>query len=67
MDPCPKSPVKIMMNVGTPEQAFAFSRLPEPGVGPGPAGIHHQPSDRHPPEGPAGVAELDEPLRGRDQ
>jgi pyruvate,water dikinase len=25
--------VKIMMNVGTPEQAFAFSRLPNAGVG----------------------------------
>ncbi len=25
--------VKIMMNVGTPEQAFAFSRLPNSGVG----------------------------------
>src|ERR1700712_2391283 len=29
----PHSPVKIMMNVGTPEQAFAFSRLPHAGVG----------------------------------
>ncbi|MDQ1663349.1 MAG: pyruvate, water dikinase, partial [Blastococcus sp.] len=26
-------PTKIMMNVGTPEQAFAFSRLPHAGVG----------------------------------
>jgi pyruvate,water dikinase len=29
----PDLPVKIMMNVGTPEQAFAFSRLPHKGVG----------------------------------
>jgi len=29
----PEAPVKIMMNVGTPEQAFAFSRLPNAGVG----------------------------------
>ena len=29
----PEVPVKIMMNVGTPEQAFAFSRLPNKGVG----------------------------------
>jgi len=29
----PDVPVKIMMNVGTPEQAFAFSRLPNAGVG----------------------------------
>ena len=31
--PCRRSPVKIMMNVGTPDQAFAFSRLPNAGVG----------------------------------
>jgi pyruvate,water dikinase len=29
----PEIPTKIMMNVGTPEQAFAFSRLPHAGVG----------------------------------
>ena len=29
----PFSPVKIMMNVGTPDQAFSFSRLPHRGVG----------------------------------
>jgi pyruvate, water dikinase len=29
----PDLPVKIMMNVGTPDQAFAFSRLPNAGVG----------------------------------
>jgi pyruvate, water dikinase len=29
----PDVPVKIMLNVGTPEQAFAFSRLPNAGVG----------------------------------
>jgi|RhiMethySRZTD1v2_1073278.scaffolds.fasta_scaffold03365_6 pyruvate, water dikinase len=29
----PDIPVKIMMNVGTPDQAFALSRLPNAGVG----------------------------------
>ncbi|HEX8970030.1 phosphoenolpyruvate synthase [Oryzihumus sp.] len=29
----PELPVKIMMNVGTPEQAFEFSRLPNKGIG----------------------------------
>lgn len=33
LDAMPDLPVKIMMNVGTPEQAFAFSRLPHSGVG----------------------------------
>ena len=33
LDTMPELPVKIMMNVGTPEQAFAFSRLPNAGVG----------------------------------
>jgi pyruvate,water dikinase len=33
LDEMPEAPVKIMMNVGTPEQAFAFSRLPHAGVG----------------------------------
>ena len=33
MQAMPDIPVKIMMNVGTPEQAFAFSRLPHHGVG----------------------------------
>jgi len=33
LDSMPDVPVKIMMNVGTPEQAFAFSRLPNKGVG----------------------------------
>ena len=33
LDEMPDLPVKIMMNVGTPEQAFAFSRLPHKGVG----------------------------------
>ena len=28
LDSMPDIPVKIMMNVGTPDQAFAFSRLP---------------------------------------
>ncbi|GAB3252230.1 phosphoenolpyruvate synthase [Alteromonas gracilis] len=29
----PEIPTKIMMNVGTPEQAFAFAQLPHKGVG----------------------------------
>jgi pyruvate,water dikinase len=33
LDEMPESPTKIMLNVGTPDQAFAFSRLPNKGVG----------------------------------
>jgi pyruvate,water dikinase len=33
LDKMPPAPVKIMMNVGTPDQAFSFSRLPHAGVG----------------------------------
>ena len=33
LDGMPEAPVKIMMNVGTPDQAFSFSRLPHRGVG----------------------------------
>ncbi|WP_264797433.1 phosphoenolpyruvate synthase [Arthrobacter mangrovi] len=33
LDTMPPAPVKIMMNVGTPEQAFSFARLPHNGVG----------------------------------
>ena len=33
LDELPDAPVKIMMNVGTPDQAFAFARLPNSGVG----------------------------------
>jgi pyruvate,water dikinase len=33
MEAMPDIPVGIMMNVGTPDQAFAFSRLPNKGVG----------------------------------
>jgi pyruvate,water dikinase len=33
VDTMPPAPVQIMMNVGTPEQAFGFSRLPHSGVG----------------------------------
>ena len=33
LDRMPEAPVKVMMNVGTPDQAFAFSRLPHAGVG----------------------------------
>ena len=33
LDKMPEAPVKIMMNVGTPDQAFSFSRLPHRGVG----------------------------------
>ncbi|MFD1213975.1 phosphoenolpyruvate synthase [Arthrobacter sp. GCM10027362] len=33
LDAMPEAPVKIMMNVGTPEQAFGFAGLPHHGVG----------------------------------
>jgi pyruvate,water dikinase len=33
LDSMPEVPVRIMMNVGTPEQAFEFSRLPHKGIG----------------------------------
>jgi pyruvate,water dikinase len=33
LDRMPPAPTKIMMNVGNPELAFAFSRLPNDGVG----------------------------------
>ncbi|MFC4158654.1 phosphoenolpyruvate synthase [Chitinimonas lacunae] len=33
LDRMPKSPVKLMMNVGNPELAFDFSHLPNEGVG----------------------------------
>ena len=33
LDAMPELGVKIMMNVGTPDQAFAFSRLPNAGIG----------------------------------
>ncbi|MFC7850741.1 phosphoenolpyruvate synthase [Arthrobacter sp. NPDC057388] len=33
LETMPEAPVKIMMNVGTPEQAFSFARLPNHGVG----------------------------------
>lgn len=33
LDAMPEIPVKIMMNVGTPDQAFSFSQLPHRGVG----------------------------------
>jgi pyruvate, water dikinase len=33
LDEMPDLPVKIMMNVGTPDQAFAFAKLPHRGVG----------------------------------
>ncbi|HEX4871928.1 MAG TPA: phosphoenolpyruvate synthase [Nevskiaceae bacterium] len=33
LDAMPELPVKIMMNVGTPEQAFDFAALPHRGVG----------------------------------
>ncbi|AKU19168.1 phosphoenolpyruvate synthase [Luteipulveratus mongoliensis] len=33
LDKMPEVPVKVMMNVGTPEQAFEFSRLPNHGIG----------------------------------
>lgn len=33
LDHMPEIPVKIMMNVGTPDQAFTFAKLPNSGVG----------------------------------
>ncbi len=33
LDAMPEIPVKVMMNVGNPDRAFAFSRLPHRGVG----------------------------------
>ena len=33
LDAMPEIPTKIMMNVGTPEQAFTFAQLPNAGVG----------------------------------
>ncbi|HLF98568.1 MAG TPA: phosphoenolpyruvate synthase [Methylococcaceae bacterium] len=33
LDEMPKLPVKIMMNVGNPERAFAFAAIPNEGVG----------------------------------
>ncbi|ALJ19329.1 phosphoenolpyruvate synthase [Microbacterium sp. No. 7] len=33
LDAMPDVPVKIMMNVGTPDQAFSFAKLPNRGVG----------------------------------
>ena len=33
LDQMPQIPVKIVMNVGTPDQAFEFSRLPNKGIG----------------------------------
>jgi pyruvate,water dikinase len=33
LDEMPESATKIMLNVGTPDQAFAFSKLPNKGVG----------------------------------
>jgi pyruvate, water dikinase len=61
----PEIGVKIMMNVGTPDQAFAFSRLPNSGVGlarlefiiNNQIGIH--------PRALLEFAQLEEPLRSR--
>jgi len=33
LDQMPKSPAKIMMNVGNPEMAFSFANLPSEGIG----------------------------------
>src|SRR5690606_16662225 len=33
LDAMPELPTKIMMNVGTPEQAFSFAQLPNEGIG----------------------------------
>jgi pyruvate, water dikinase len=65
LDAMPDIPTKIMMNVGTPEQAFAFSRLPHAGVGLArlefiinrQIGIH--------PRALLDLEQLDQPLRGQ--
>jgi len=65
LDAMPDIPVKIMMNVGTPEQAFAFAQLPNSGVGLArlefiinrQIGIH--------PKALLDFDTLDEPLRGQ--
>jgi len=65
LDAMPEIPTKIMMNVGTPEQAFAFSRLPHAGVGLArlefiinrQIGIH--------PRALLDIDELDEPLKAQ--
>ena len=64
-DRLPDLSVKIMMNVGTPDQAFAFSRLPNAGVGlarlefiiNNQIGIH--------PKALLELQQLDEPLRSK--
>ena len=65
LDALPEIGVKIMMNVGTPDQAFAFSRIPNSGVGLArlefvinrQIGIH--------PKALLDLESLDEPLRSR--
>jgi len=65
LDAMPDIPVKIMMNVGTPEQAFTFAQLPNSGVGLArlefiinrQIGIH--------PKALLDFDTLDEPLRGQ--
>ena len=49
LDEMPEIPVKLMMNVATPDQAFSFAAPPNSGVGLARDGVHHQPADRvHP-------------------
>ena len=55
LDEMPESPTKIMLNVGTPDQAFAFSKLPEQGRRAGAPRVRDQPADRHPPPRSAGL------------
>lgn len=65
LDTMPEIGTKIMMNVGTPEQAFSFAQLPNYGVGLArlefiinrQIGIH--------PKALLGLEDLDEPLRGQ--
>ena len=65
LDAMPEIPTKIMMNVGTPEQAFTFAQLPNYGVGLArlefiinrQIGIH--------PKALLGLDELEDPLRTR--
>jgi pyruvate,water dikinase len=55
LDRMPPCPTKIMMNVGNPELAFGFQRLPERRRRPRAPRVHHQPQRGHPSEGAPGA------------
>jgi pyruvate, water dikinase len=64
-DSMPEIDVKIMMNVGTPDQAFAFSRLPNAGVGLARLEFIVNNQIGINPKALLELAQLDEPLRSR--